>query len=90
MFLNWALGGISSGFNFPFFTMFSMIMIGYRNEEKGYSTFYDTFFRESLTHSENRLTAFLKKAKFIPGFKPGSSRQNAVALPLAPPPLQFS
>ena len=35
----------------------------------------------------NRLIAFLKKAKSIPGFEPGSLRQNAIALPLAPPPL---
>ena len=28
-----------------------------------------------------------EKAKFVPGFEPGPSRQNAGALPLAPPPL---
>ena len=59
-------------------------MIGNRKEEgRVRSTFYDLFsFRYSPTPSENR-----KIAKSVPGFEPGSFGQNAIALPLAPPPL---
>ena len=59
-------------------------MIGNRKEEgRVRSTFYDLFsFRYSPTPSENR-----KISKSVPGFEPGSLRQNAIALPLAPPPL---
>ena len=48
--------------------------------------------RKSLTLSENRLTAILtyKKTKSNPRFKPGLLRQNAIALPLVPPPLVFN
>ena len=35
-----------------------------------------------LTFSENE-----KGLKSVPGFKPGLPRQNAIALPLVPPPL---
>ena len=43
----------------------------------------EKFSRESPTPSENRLIAFPKNK----GFEPGSLGENAVALPLAPPPL---
>ena len=58
-------------------------MIGNRKEEgRVRSTFYDLFsFIYSPTPSENR-----KIAKSVPGFEPGSLGQNAIALPLAPPP----
>ena len=63
-------------------------MIGSRKEVgRVCILFYDPFFRDSPTPSENRLIAFPKKAKPVPGFKPGSLRQNAVALQLVPPPL---
>ena len=67
-------------------------MIGNRKEEgRVCSTFYDlSSFRYSPTPSENRLIAFPKKAKSVPGFEPGSLGQNAIALPLAPPPLPSS
>ena len=59
-------------------------MIGNRKEEgRVRSTFYDLFsFRYSPTPSENR-----KIAKSVLGFEPGSLGQQAIALPLAPPPL---
>ena len=59
-------------------------MIGNRKEEgRVRSTFYDLFsFRYSTTASENR-----KIAKSVPGYRPGSLGQNAIVLPLAPPPL---
>ena len=45
--------------------------------------------RKSPTASEKRLTAIpnWKKPKSVPGYKPGLPRQNAIALPLVPPPL---
>ena len=52
-----------------------------------YVPFYDPLLRDSPTPSENRLTAFPKKAKSVPGFERGLLGQNAVALPLAPQPL---
>ena len=67
-------------------------MIGNRKEEgRVCSTFYDlSSFRYSPTPSENRLIAFPKKAKSVPGFKPGLLGQNAIALPPAPPPLPIT
>ena len=64
-------------------------MIGNRKEEgRVCCTFYDlSSFRYSPTPSENRLRAFPKKTKSVPGFEPGLLGQNAIALPLAPPPL---
>ena len=53
--------------------------IGNRKGERG-SLFHDPFFRESPTPSEMDF-------KFFQGSKPGSLGQNAVAEPLAPPPL---
>ena len=54
-----------------------------KEEGRVRSTFYDLFpFRYSTTASENR-----KIAKSVPGYKPGSLGQNAIVLPLAPPPL---
>ena len=52
-------------------------MKGNRKEERSVAPFYDTFFWDSSTPRKNRLIAV----------KPGSLRQNGVALPLAPPPL---
>ena len=45
--------------------------------------------KKSLTPSENRLTAILKRKKLMsdPGFEPGLPRQNTIALPLVPPPF---
>ena len=44
--------------------------------------------RKSMTPSENRLAAKnWKKPKSVPRFKPTLTRQNAVTLPLGPPPL---
>ena len=47
-------------------------------------------FRDSPTASENRLIALPEKAKSVPGFETGSHGQNAVALPLVPPPLPLT
>ena len=58
-------------------------MIGKKKEE--YVPFYDPFFRDSPTFSENRLIAFPKKAKFVPGFEPALLGKNAAALPLVQP-----
>ena len=54
-------------------------MMGNRKGERG-SLFYDPFFRESPTPSEMDF-------KLIQCSKPGSLGQNAVAGPLASPPL---
>ena len=62
-------------------------MIGNKNEE--YVPFYDPFFRNSPTPSDNRLIAFPKKAKSVPGFEPGLLGENAATLPLAPVPHIF-
>ena len=61
-------------------------MIGNRKEEgRVCNTFYNlSSFRYSPQPAR---IAFPKKAKSVPGFKPGLLRQNAIALPLAPPPL---
>ena len=65
------------------------MMIGNRKEEGRVCTVLLHVIRKSPTPSENRLTAILnwKKPKSEPGFKPGLPRQNAIALPLVPPPL---
>ena len=69
------------------------MMIGNRKEEgRVQCTILLHVIRKSLTLSENRLTAILtyKKTKSNPRFKPGLLRQNALALPLVPPPLVFN
>ena len=43
-----------------------------KGEGRVCSTFYDPFFRDSLTPTKNRLMAFPKKAKSVLGFKPSS------------------
>ena len=61
-------------------------MIGNRKEERRRKSMYHFMtcsFSDSPTPSKNRLIAFPKKTKSVPGFEPGS----LVALPLAPPPL---
>ena len=70
-------------------------MKGNRKEEgRVCSTYFvpvnDKFSRDSPEPSENRLIAFLKNAKSVPGFETGSHGQNAVALPLVPPPLPLT
>ena len=64
-------------------------MIGNRKEEGRVCTVLLYVIRKSPTPSENRLTAILngKKPKSNPGFEPGLPRQDAIALPLVPPPL---
>ena len=52
-------------------------MIGNRKEERWCLSFYDTFLREKPTPSENRLTAFLEKAKFVPGLVKSSANEAA-------------
>ena len=42
---------------------------------------------KSPTPSQNRLTAILNWKKSNPGSEPGLPRQNAITLPLVPPPL---
>ena len=65
------------------------MMIGKRKEERRVCTVLLQVIIKSLTPSENRLTAMLnwKKPKSNLEFKPGLPRQNAIALPLVPPPL---
>ena len=65
------------------------MMIGNRKEEGRVCTVPLHVIRKSPTPSQNRLPAILsrKKPKSDPGFKPGLSGQNAIALPLVPPPL---
>ena len=58
---------------------------GMKKEE--YEPFYNPFFRDLPTPSENRWIALPKKAKSVPGIEPRLIGKNAVALPLAPPPL---
>ena len=69
-----------------------MMMIGKKKEEglRGCTVLWHLI-RKSPIPSENRLTAVLnlKKSKSIQGFKPGLLRQNTIALPLVPPPLQM-
>ena len=45
-------------------------------------------FKISPTSREDGLTAILKRRNSVLGFEPGSLRQNAIALPLAPPTRQ--
>ena len=65
------------------------MMIGNRKEEGGVCTVLLHVIRKSRTPSENRLTAILnwKKPKSDPGFEPSLPGQNAISLPLVPPPL---
>ena len=65
------------------------MMIGYRKEEGRCCTILIHFIVKSPSSCETTLTAILswKKPKSIPGFKPGLPRQNAITLPLVPPPL---
>ena len=65
------------------------MMIGNRKEEGRVCTVLLLVIRKSPTPSEIRLTAILirKKPKSDPGFELGLSGQNAIALPLVPPPL---
>ena len=61
-------------------------MIGNRKEEGRVCTVLLYVKRKSPTPSENS-NSELKKPKSDPGFEPGLPRQNAIALPLVPPPL---
>ena len=60
-----------------------------QERRKKCSTVLLNLIRKSLTPSENILTAILnwKKPMSVLGFEPGLPRQNAIALPLVPPPL---
>ena len=63
------------------------MMLGSREKKAEYVTFYFTLLeRKSPTPSEN---FELKKSKFFPGYEPGLPRQNAIALPFAPPTHHF-
>ena len=64
-------------------------MIGSMKEEGRECTVLFHVIRKSQTPSDNTLTAILnwKKPKSVPRFKPGLPRQNAIVLPLVPPPL---
>ena len=64
-------------------------MIGNRKEEGRACAVLLYVNRKSPTPSENRLTAIRnwKKPKSDPGFEPCLPWQNAIALPLVPPPL---
>ena len=64
-------------------------MIGNRKEEGRVCTIQLIVIRKSPTPSESRLTAILnwKKPNSDPGFEPNLPGQNAIALPLVPPPL---
>ena len=64
-------------------------MIGKKKEEERVCTVQLHVIRKSPRPSENRLTAFLnwKKPTSDLGFVPGLPRQNAIPLPLVPPPL---
>ena len=66
-------------------------MIGNKKGEVGVCTALLHIIRKSLTPSENRWTPILsrKKPKFVPGFETNLHRQNAIALPLVPPPQQL-
>ena len=66
-----------------------MMMIGNRKEERRVCTILLHVIRKSPTPTENRLAFFSSEllSKSNPGFKPGLPRQNAIALPLVPPPL---
>ena len=59
-----------------------------RKEEGRECTILSQVIRKSWTPSENWLTAVLywKRDKSVPGSEPSLSRQNAIALPLVPPP----
>ena len=65
------------------------MMIGNRKEERRVCTILLHVIRKSPTPTENRLAFFSSEllSKSNPGFKPGLPRQNAIALPLVPPPL---
>ena len=65
------------------------MMIGNRKEEERARTVLLHIIRKSPTPSVSRLTAILtwRKPKSVHGFKPGLPSQNAIALPLVPPPL---
>ena len=65
------------------------MMIGKRKEEERVCTVLLHVIRQSLKPSEKRLTEVLnrKKPMSVLGFELGQLRQNAIALPLVPPPL---
>ena len=64
------------------------MMIGNRKEGGRVCTVLLHVIRKSPTPSENRLIAILnwKKPKSDPGLEPVQPRQNAITLPLVPPP----
>ena len=67
-------------------------MIGNKKgEEVRVSTVLLHVISTSLTPSENRWTPILnrKRPKFVTGFETNLHRQNAIALPLVPPPQQL-
>ena len=67
------------------------MLVGNRKEEGRVCTALFPIIWKSLAPNDNRLTAILnwKKPKSFHGLKPGLLRQNAIALPLVPPPLPF-
>ena len=54
---------------------FWILMTGERKEERGYSPFYDTFFRGSTASSENRLTS-LPESQVCRGIRTQLSRTD--------------
>ena len=59
-----------------------------RKKKKEYASFYYTFLEKAWRPVRiDKQEFWAKRAKSVPGFKPGPQEQNDVALPLAPPPL---